>query len=391
MIKKEETCDYKFSTQPRLKARLKRTYKKLTGKDSPPLNIWGFKLDEPRTSMFRANSDRGIIGEQWVNGKQVKLGNVNTSDDYHLNDKVVGISITVIEYASGGLHTSHAISAVKFNKHLFCFNAWGNRHKPFDRDIYRFLKTKYNCDTFMIYEGPSLQEGDPYGVCVGYATNFILEMLLKIAENKMPRNPTQKNYDKFVYNVLTTRGICFGQKCVKEETIRTQWSKIERNLSKKLNTPTIPITSALKLIQLKELVKKYKINGVSKLSKEQLVTRLRNEFKGPLSRANLENIHFMSASPPKKNQINVKTMAIRKLRRYAGDRCMKGRSKYPRVSNLRKFVLDYQQPVKSPLNRSKITTLTAQPLRRYASEHCVRGYTKYPKKTNLQKFLLTKL
>ena len=160
---------------------------------------------------------------------------------------------------------------------------------------------------------------------------------------------------------------------------------------KEINTPTIPITSALKLTQLKELVKKYKINGVSKLSKEQLVTRLRNEFKGPLSRANLENIHFMSASPPKKNQINVKTMAIRKLRRYAGDRCMKGRSKYPRVSNLRKFVLDYQQPVKSPLNRSKITTLTAQPLRRYASEHCVRGYTKYPKKTNLQKFLLTKL
>ena len=163
---------------------------------------------------------------------------------------------------------------------------------------------------------------------------------------------------------------------------------------KKINTPTIPITSALKLTQLKELAKKHEIKGVSQLSKPKLI----NKFKAPLTRANLENINFKSTSAPKpkkpilqKNQTNVKTMAIRKLRRYAGDRCMKGRSKYPRVANLRKFVLGYQQSVKSPLNRSKITTLTAHPLRRYASEHCVRGYTKYPKKTDLQKFLLTKL
>ena len=157
---------------------------------------------------------------------------------------------------------------------------------------------------------------------------------------------------------------------------------------------------------MKELAKTHKIKGVSGLRKEQLVTKLKNEFKSPLSRNNLENINFKSPTPPKpvvkkkpiilktlsrKNQTNIKTMTIRNLRKYAGDRCMKGRSKYPRISNLRKFVTNYQQPIKSPLNKNKITTLTAQPLRKYASERCVRGYTKYPKKANLQKYLLNKL
>jgi hypothetical protein len=402
MVVNDETCDYKFSSQPRTKARLKRTYTRLTGKESPPINTWKFKLDKPMTQRYRSSPGRGILSEEYRNGKLIKLGNNNVSNDYSFDSSVVGISISVDPYTKGGMHSSHAISAVKFNKHLFCFNAWGQIHKPIDIDIYTYLALKYQCDTFLVYEGPSLQDGDPYGVCVGYASNFILEMLLKIAENKMPRNPTQKKYDEFVYNALTSRGICFGDRCVKEETIKTQWSKIERNLRKKINTPSIPITSALKIPQLKELAKKHKIKGVSGLRKDQLVTKLRNEFKAPPSRSNLENIHFKSATPPRpipivkkkpvlrKNQTNVKTMAIRKLRKYAGDRCIKGRSKYPRVANLRKFVLGYQQPVKSPLNRSKITTLTAQPLRRYASEHCVRGYTKYPKKTNLQKFLLTK-
>ncbi len=416
MAKKDETCDYKFSSQPRTRARLKRTYKRLTGKDSPPIDQWGFSLDKPMTKRYRAEPARGLIAEEFKNGKLIKLGNTNVSNDYHFDNRVVGLSITVNPYTAGGMHSSHAISAVKFNKHLFCFNAWGENHKPLDNTIYRNLANRYNCDNLIIYEGPSLQNGDPYGVCVGYATNFILEMLLKIAENKMPRNPTQLRYDDFVYKALTSRGICFGQQCVKEETIRTQWSKIERNLRKKVNTPSIPITSALKVPQLKELARKHEIKGASGLRKEQLVAKLKNEFKSPLSRNNLENINFKSPTPPKpkpkptfkpkpvvkkkpvilktlsrKNQTNIKTMTIRNLRRYAGDRCMKGRSKYPRIANLRKFVTNYQQPIKSPLNKNKITTLTAQPLRKYASEHCVKGYTKYPKKTNLQKYLLNKL
>ena len=412
MVKKDKTCDYKFSAQPRTSARLKRTYKRLTGKDSPPIDKWGFDLDKPMTQKYRAEPERGILAEEFRNGKMIKLGNNNVSNDYHFDSSVVGLNITVTPYTKGGMHSSHAISAVKFNKHLFCFNAWGENHKPLDSAIYRNLAKRYNCDKIIIYEGPSLQSGDPYGVCVGYATNFILEMLLKIVENKMPRNPTQLRYDDFVYKVLTSRGICFGQQCVKEETIRTQWSKIERNLRKKINTPSIPITSALKVPQLKELAKTHEIKGVSGLRKEQLVAKLKNEFKSPLSRNNLENINFKSPTPPKptfkpnpvirkkpiilktlsrKNQTNIKTMTIRNLRKYAGDRCMKGRSKYPRIANLRKFVFGYQQPIKSPLNQNKITTLTAQPLRKYASERCIRGYTKYPKKTNLQKYLLNKL
>ena len=414
MVKKDETCDYKFSTQPRTNARLKRTYKRLTGKDSPPINKWGFDLDKPMTKRYRAEPERGIIAEEFKNGKLIKLGNNNVSNEYHFNNSVVGLNITVTPYTAGGMHSSHAISAVKFNKHLFCFNAWGENHKPLDYAIYRNLAKRYNCDKIMIYEGPSLQSGDPYGVCVGYATNFILEMLLKIAENKMPRNPTQLRYDDFVHKVLTSRGICFGQKCVKEETIITQWSKIERNLRKKVNTPANPvhIVGTETVAKLRQIAKNHSITGLSGMPKFMLVDELRKKLKPSpvLNRNNLENINFKSPTPPKpkpksvvkkkpvilktlfrKNQTNIKTMTIRNLRRYAGDRCMKGRSKYPRIANLRKFVTDYQQPIKSPLNKNRITTLTAQPLRKYASERCVRGYTKYPKKANLQKYLLNKL
>ena len=197
MVKTDETCDYKHSTQPRLVLRLKKTYKRLTGKDSPPINNWMFRLDKPMTQRYVASPLKGIVSERWINGQQVKLGNVNVGD-YHFNNSVVGLSILVKPYSAGGLHSIHAISAVKFNKHLFCFNAWGNVHYPVDINIYKFLANKYKCDNFMIYEGPSLQTNDPYGVCVGYASNFIIEMLLKIAENKMPHNPTQKKYDEFV-------------------------------------------------------------------------------------------------------------------------------------------------------------------------------------------------
>ena len=396
MVKKDETCDYKFSAQPRTSARLKRTYKRLTGKDSPPINKWGFDLDKPMTKRYLAAPARGILAEEFKNGKLIKLGNNNVSNDYNFDSKVVGLNITVTPYAKGGMHSSHAISAVKFNKHLFCFNAWGKNHKSLDNTIYRNLADRYNCDKIIIYEGPSLQLGDPYGVCVGYATNFILEMLLKIAENKMPRNPTQLRYDDFVYKALTSRGICFGQQCVKEETIRTQWSKIERNLRKKVNTPSVPITSALKVPQLKELAKTHEIKGVSGLRKEQLIAKLKNEFKSPLSRNNLENINFKSPTPPKpkpvvKNQSNIKTMSIHKLRKYAGDKCIKGRSKYPRVANLRKFVLGYQQPVKSPLNPERVKDLKAEELRKYARRHCIRGYSKHTKQNNLRRFLVNKI
>ena len=417
MVKNDETCDYKFSSQPRTKARLKRTYTRLTGKESPPINTWKFNLSAPMTKFYRSYNKQGLLSEQWKDGKLIKLGNTNVSGEYNFNDNVVGLNISVSPYTSGGMHSSHAISAVKFNNKLFCFNAWGSGHKPLDEDIYKYLAGKYKCDKIMIYRGPSLQAGDPYGVCVGYATNFILEMLLKIAENKMPRNPNRGTYDNFVHTALRTRGICFGQQCVKEETIKTQWSKLERNLRKKVNTPSIPITPSMKLTQLKELAKKYKIKGVSTLPKAKLANKLRNEFKPALVRTNLENINFRSATPPKpkpksatppkpkpksatppkpkplikKNQTNVKTMTIHKLRKYAGDRCIKGRSKYPRVANLRKFVMGYQQPARSPLNKSKLNTLTAQGLRNYASRHCIRGYSKHPKKSGLRRFLTNKM
>ena len=113
-------------------------------------------------------------------------------------------------------------------------------------------------------------------------------MLLKIAENKMPRRPTQLKYNDFVHKALTSRGICFGQQCVKENTMRSQWTKIEQNLRKKINTPSVRINASMKLSELKNLVKRYKVKGASQLTKPKLINKLRNEFKAPPTRANLE-------------------------------------------------------------------------------------------------------
>lgn len=395
------TCDYKFSTQPKTHSRIVKTYERLTGKTAPIIDRWQFSGETkgPTTIIYAASPTRGLLREKYVNGRLLRI-NDNPLQLGTSADKVVGMIVVVTPYTVGKLHSSHAISAVKYNNTLFAFNAWGEGHKSVDNDIFNYLKNKYNCDKLLIYKGPSLQAGDPYGVCVGYATNFILEILLKIAENKMPRRPTQTKYNEFVYQVLRTRGICFGRQCVKEETIKSQWTKLEKNLSKKAKSPlfTGKILGTETVTQLKQIAKQYGVKGLSGKPKAELVNSLRKNLI-PLNRSNLENINFRSPTPtpkpkpkpkPKKSSPR-KEMTLLNLRKYAGSQCMKGRSRYPRVANLRKFVSEYKQPVRSPLNKDKIKNLGAQGLRNYASRHCIKGYSKYTKKSNLRKFLTNKV
>jgi len=389
------TCDYKFAAQPKTHNRIVKTYERLTGKTAPIIDRWQFNGETkgPTTITYSASPNRGLLIEKYVNGRLLRINN-KTLNLGKSTDKVLGIIIIITPYTVGKLHSSHAISAVKYNDTLYAFNAWGEGHKSVDNDIFNYLKNKYNCDKLLIYKGPSLQAGDPYGVCVGYATNFILEMLLKIAENKIPRRPTQLKYNDFVYQVLRTRGICFGRQCVKEETIRTQWTKLEKNLRKKANSPvfTGKILGTETVEQLKQIAKQYGVKGLSGKPKAELVSSLRKTLILP-SRSNLENINFKSPTPkpkPKKASPR-KDMTLLNLRKYASSQCMKGRSRYPRVANLRRFVSEYKQPVRSPINKDKIETLSAQGLRNYASRHCIKGYGKYTKKSNLRRFLVNKV
>ena len=411
MVKEDGTCDYKWSAQPRTRGRLMRTYTRLTGKNSPPIDVWEFdgKNKKPVTIIYRDSPSKGLLSENFENGRLVKIGN-NWLPTFNSRAPVVGISIIVSPYTLGGMHSSHAISAVKYNDTLFAFNAWGENHRDVDNYIFEHLRSKYRCNKLLIYKGPSLQAGDPYGVCVGYANNFILEMLLKIAENKMPRRPTQLKYNDFVHRALTSRGICFGQQCVKENTMRSQWTKIEKNLSKKINTPSVRISASMKLPELKNLVKRYKVKGASQLTKSKLINKLRNEFKSPPTRANLENINFRSATPtppspiykpkpvrkrtvrkPRTTKKVANLVTLKNLRTLASKKCLKGRSRYPRKANLYKFIQNNPQPNKSPLNKGKIERLGAQGLRNYASSHCIKGYSKYTKKSNLRRFLINKV
>ena len=387
MVIENKTCDYKFMTSNKSGTydRFKKKYKTLVGKDAPPIDSWEFKRDQPATIVYPRY--RTMPEQKWVNGKHTKY-------TYHETSPIVGIFIVVRPYSSGRTHSAHAISAVKYNDTLFAFNAWGRNHLAKDINIFRKLKIKYNCSKLFIYKGPSMQAGDPYGVCVGYATNFVMEMLVKIEEGTLPIRVTQEKYNFFVHTALSQRGICFGSKCVKDDSMSSKWSKMEMNLQKTLPTPSPQSLNTLKLTNLKKLASKYKVQGVSTLEKGQLLNKLKSEFK-QLSRENIGTIKFEEATPTPKPAPKPKPAptgkTLAELRAYARNRCLKGRSKYTRKINLQRFIQNTNKTPLPMLNRNSISQLKAQELRNYASSRCVSGYGKYTKKTNLLKYILNKI
>lgn len=387
MVVKNTTCDYKFltSTKAGTYDRLKKKYKILVGKNPPPIDSWEFKDDQPATRIY--DPQRNMPEQRWVGGKHNKF-------TYHETSPIVGIFIVVRPYKSGSMHSAHAISAVKYNDTLFAFNAWGERGLSKDKIIFEFLQRKYNCSKLFIYKGPSMQSGDPFGVCVGYATNFVMEMLVKIEEKSLPKRITNQKFNFFVHTALTQRGICFGTKCIKNESMASKWSKIEKNLQKKSLTPSPQGLNALKLANLRVVAARHKIKYVSGLRKAQLLDKLKREFKQP-TRGNIGNVKFEEATPTPKPKPKPKPAPVGKtlaeLRAYAGNRCLKGRSKHTRKANLQRFIQDANKTPLPMLNRNSISQLKAQELRKYAGSRCVRGYGKYTKKTNLLKYILNKI
>ena len=195
------SCDYKIMHKGKAIEKIIRNYKSLTGElRCPPVDGMFFVKDVPETMSYPT------LGINIKNGFLTRPA---------VSDQTVGIMILVQKYTDTGiLHTSHAISAVKYGDTLFAMNAWGIRGLPVDKKIFNIVKERYGCERLVIYTGESLQHGDPLGVCVGYASNFVLEMFIKIYQDKLPRKLSQKSYNTFVYTVLKTRGVCFGSKCV---------------------------------------------------------------------------------------------------------------------------------------------------------------------------------
>ena len=147
MVSGEGTCSYKWSAQPRTRARLMRTYTRLTGKESPPIDVWNFngKEKKPRNAVYKASPGRGLLRENFRNGRLTKIGN-NALPPFTADKTVIGLSVIVTPYTSSGKHSSHAISAVKYGNTLFAFNAWGENHLDVDNYIFNYLKNKYKCE-----------------------------------------------------------------------------------------------------------------------------------------------------------------------------------------------------------------------------------------------------
>ena len=66
-------------------------------------------------------------------------------------NNVVGVLLKIQPYSDSGSHSIHAISAVKYKKTLFCFNAWGIISLPKDRDFFNTVKENLKCKNIIVY------------------------------------------------------------------------------------------------------------------------------------------------------------------------------------------------------------------------------------------------
>ena len=137
-----------------------------------------------------------------------------------------------ISYYSGNISQSvgHAIAAVKYQSNLYWFNSHGNDSIENEKveQLYSVISNSLNL-TPVIYRGRNLQGvSNRYGVCVGYAGNFIAEMLINISKNTLPLFKSQTEYDAFVEQLaITHRQSAFGNSsnCVMQQQLQ-----MERNL-----------------------------------------------------------------------------------------------------------------------------------------------------------------
>ena len=199
---------------------LARRYKELTKEECPPVS--GFRAKPPLTKLEYKSAYIRTLGSEAErvrsDGRErVMAGGKGIFKNREpVSRPLQGFSVAVTPYLpkKERLHSSHAISAVQYKDTLICFNAWGNKALTKDKNVWKFLAKQYKCKKTIVYKGPNLQSDDSYGLCVGYAYNFVLEMMLTARKGKLDEIiKSQAALDKYVHKALLTRGICYGGKC----------------------------------------------------------------------------------------------------------------------------------------------------------------------------------
>lgn len=320
---------YKHMSDGKPAQRIRRRFKTKTGKEAPHVDTWMFRRDKPSTYAQHGYKDGKVEGLT-----------------YHPRNKVVGILIKVYSYRGYGLHSIHAISAVKLGNTLYGFNAWGRNGLPIDSKIFRQIAKIYKCKKVDMYNGPSLQVGNAHGVCVGFASNFVTEMLLLNhhlqGENIRNYFQTMNSYNKSIFNSLSVTGQCFGEG-IGACNLNNQRARMQLNLEKTQVTPA------------RKKGTKRTLRSIEKNLSPQ----------------------YMPLTPLPNKAIP--------LRQYASTRCIKGYSKYTKKSTLSKHIYNYQYP--RILSYDNVKKLKAIDLRKYAGLHCVKGKSKATKKSDLFKLV----
>jgi len=327
-VKKTQTCDYKFMSAGGAIPKITRFYERLTGKKMPPIDSWYFYGSKPRTTTKPFIYQHLSKNETWVNGK---LSGVK----YHFDDKVVSIPIIVQNYASDQSRnqrdSAHAIAAFKYKNTLFCFNSHGMQGLYLDKQIFNQIAKQYNCKNVLIYNGKNFQDGDPYGVCAGYAMNFILEMLILAADDKIPNKLTQSQYVDFISRAITKRGILFGG------TFNTQvkpFNKIEYNLMKPIVTPDENFKLKRSNVENLSFKRKALLNRLIGRNNYVIQTPMINS---PKYDANANLNYFSSGN---RNRV-VAAKTLKDLKNVARKRKIKGFSTYKKseMENLRRKII----------------------------------------------------
>ena len=181
-----------------------RRFRALTGEGPTPLSTYQMKSD----NVVRFALTLSAGGKIMKKAPAVK--------------KVMGMVVSIAPYRTEG--KGHAVGLFKFGDTLFYFNAWGDSLQGARRNMY-LRKDKFVVDHFrkaygskrvIEYSGPSLQKGNKLGLCTGFTYNFMAEMCLLVHKGAahIEKMVDQKKFDEYIHDKLTTRGLCYGGKCI---------------------------------------------------------------------------------------------------------------------------------------------------------------------------------
>lgn len=388
-------CFKGFTTLENMKI-IARRYQELTDNKCPP--IAAFQLRPPLTKLsVHMSYLRILVDGKTDHGKMTRQQFGETRlQEYPL----LGIVCSATPYKRPkrkSLHSSHAVAAFKYGDTLFYFNAWGNSMLSKDATYWKFLAKVCKCTKVIPYKGPSLQTDNKYGLCTGYASNFLLEMFLRAKKGKNAMDKLYSNsvYNNFINTTLRKRGTCFGGKCILRTAFHNEMQKQLLRLQK--NKTPISLKE-MKLPELKNYAKRrFRMDTIMYRNKPAILNAIKRAVKDQVTATQSRSLPIVASSAVKLN-----TMKAPNLRVYAKSKGIKGYSKYTKTVNLRNYIKT-KLPVKkaptmwkivkptkkvvSPIVKNKLSAMKVANLKAYAKSKGIKGYSKYTKKANLKAYI----